>query len=119
MKMIKQLTIILSIWLLGELMEYLIPLPISSAVYGLLLMWTGLVLKIIPLKKVENAADGLIEIMPVIFLPPAVSIISNMDMLMQLLVPLIIISSVSTVLIMLVTGRVAQWIVSLKERSHK
>lgn len=110
MKFMKQLAVIMTISFLGELMEFLIPLPIAASVYGLVLMLIGLVTKIIPLEKVEGAADFLIEIMPILFVPPTVSLIANVEALKQMLVPLFVISMVTTVLIMAVTGRVTQGI---------
>ena len=67
-------------------------------------------LELSPLEKVEGAADFLIEIMPILFVPPTVSLIANVEALKQMLVPLFVISIVTTVLIMAVTGRVTQGI---------
>jgi len=108
LKFIKQMAIIFSISLLAELMEYLIPLPVAASVYGLVLMLAGLISRIIPLEKVEGAADFLVEIMPILFIPPTVSIMTSFEVLRQLLVPVTVISVVSTVLVMAVTGRTAQ-----------
>lgn len=110
MKFLKQLMIIFSISFIAELMEFLIPLPIAASVYGLVLMLVGLITKIIPLEKVEGAADFLVEIMPILFVPPTVSIMTSFDVLKELLVPLTVISVVSTILVMATTGHVAQGI---------
>lgn len=110
MKFIRELSVIMVISFAAELMEFLIPLPIAASVYGLVLMLIGLITKIIPLEKVEGAADFLIEIMPILFVPPTVSLIANAEALKQMLIPLFFISFVTTVLIMVVTGRVTQGI---------
>lgn len=111
MKFVKQLSIILSISFVAELMEYLIPIPVAASIYGLVLMLAGLVTKVIPLDKVEGAADFLVEAMPVMFIPPTVGIMTSVEALKQMLVPLTVISVVSTLLIMAVTGCVAQSII--------
>lgn len=111
MKFIKQLAIILSISFIAELMEYLIPIPVAASIYGLVLMLIGLITKIIPLEKVEGAADFLVEIMPILFIPPTVGIMTSVEALQQMLVPLCVISVVSTILIMVVTGRVSQSVI--------
>lgn len=111
MKHIKQLTIILAVSLIAELMEYLIPLPVAASVYGLVLMLIGLMTHIIPLEKVEGVADFLVENMAIVFIPPTVGIIASVEELRQMLIPLIVISLVSTVLVMAVTGRVTQFII--------
>lgn len=111
MKHIKQLTIILAVSLIAELMEYLIPLPVAASVYGLVLMLIGLMTHIIPLEKVEGVADFLVENMAIVFIPPTVGIMASVEELRQMLIPLIVISLVSTVLVMAVTGRITQFII--------
>lgn len=111
MKYIRQLSVILAISFVAELMEYLIPIPVAASIYGLVLMLVGLVTKLIPLEKVEGAADFLVEIMPILFIPPTVGIMDSVEALKEMLLPLCVISVVSTILIMVVTGRVAQAII--------
>ncbi|MBO4981880.1 MAG: CidA/LrgA family protein [Lachnospiraceae bacterium] len=111
MKYIRQLSVILAISFVAELMEYLIPIPVAASIYGLVLMLVGLVTKLIPLEKVEGAADFLVEIMPILFIPPTVGIMASVEALKEMLLPLCVISVVSTILIMVVTGRVAQAII--------
>ena len=113
MKFLKQLSIIITISFIAELMEHLIPLPVAASMYGLILMLVGLITKLIPLEKVEGAADYLIEIMPILFVPATVGIMTSADALKEMLVPLCVISASTTVLIMVVTGRVAQGILRL------
>ena len=129
MKYIRQFVIILFISFIGEALKYVLPLPIPASIYGLVLMLIGLVTKLIPIEKVEGAADFLVEIMPVLFVPPTVSLITNVEALADMLVPLCIACLVTTVFIMVVTGRVAQGIMrhdrkkqgepGLQEESHE
>ena len=44
MKYIRQFLIILFISFLGEVLKYLLPLPIPASIYGLALMFTALIL---------------------------------------------------------------------------
>lgn len=118
MKYIKQFSVILSISFIAELLEVIIPLPIAASIYGLVLMLVGLMTKIIPLESVEGAADLLVEIMPVLFIPPAVGIMTSFDVLKMLLIPLTVIIVLSTILIMAVTGSVTQQIILLGKRKR-
>ena len=113
-KYIKQICIILVICLIAEIMEYLIPLPIAASMYGLVLMLIALSTKIIPLKEVENVSDFLTENLSIMFIPPTVGIMASVEEIKQMFVPLVVISVVSTLLIMTVTGRVAQAIIRRK-----
>lgn len=118
MKYIKQFSVILSISFIAELLEVIIPLPIAASIYGLVLMLVGLMTKIIPLESVEGAADLLVEIMPVLFIPPAVGIMTSFDTLKMLFIPLTVIIVLSTILIMAVTGSVTQQIILLGKRKR-
>lgn len=116
MRFIKQLGVILSISFIAEVMEYYIPLPVAASMYGLVIMLAGLLSGVITLNQVEDAADFLVEIMPVLFIPPTVGIITSVGEMKQMLVPLCVISVVSTLLVMVVTGRVSQWIIRKENR---
>lgn len=118
MKYIKQLLIILLVSFIAEAMEYFIPLPVAASVYGLILMLIGLMTGIIPLEKVEGAADYLVGIMALMFVPPTVGIMATVDELKEMGVALVVISAVSTLVIMVVTGKVAQFILNRKKRKQ-
>lgn len=118
MKYIKQICIILGICFIAELLEYLIPLPIAASIYGLVLMLAALITKIIPLKEVEGVANFLTENMTIMFIPATVGIMTSVDAIREMLVPLIVISVVSTLLIMSVTGWVAQGIMRRQKRKQ-
>ena len=119
MKFVKQLAVILTVSLIAEFLEYVIPLPVAASMYGLVLMLLGLVPKVIPLEKVEGAADFLVDIMPIFFVPPTVGIMANVDALKEMLLPLCVISVLTTVLIMGVTGRVSQTIIRRSDKKQK
>ena len=56
MKYIKQFGIILIFSFAGELLNYLIPLPIPASIYGIILVFFCLEVKLVPLDKVEEAS---------------------------------------------------------------
>lgn len=117
MKYVKQLSIILGISFLAELLEILIPLPIAASVYGLVIMLVGLITGLIPLEKVETAADFLVDAMSIMFVPATVGIMASVDALKEMLLPICVITLVSTVLIMIVTGRVSQRIIRSQRKT--
>ena len=53
----------------------MLPLPVPASVYGLVLMLAALMTGIIKVGQVEETADFLIEIMPVMFVPAGCRII--------------------------------------------
>jgi hypothetical protein len=73
MKYIHQFLIIITISFIGELLSILLPFPIPASVYGLIIMLICLFTKIIKLNQIEDVANWLIIIMPLLFVPSAVS----------------------------------------------
>ena len=62
MKYLRQFLIIIMISLIGEVMHYFIPLPVPSSIYGMAILFVGLMTKIIPLDYVKDAGKLMIEI---------------------------------------------------------
>lgn len=116
MKYLRQFSIILFISLIGEIIHLFISLPIPASIYGLLLMLIGLKTKLIPLSAVEDASIFLIEIMPVMFIPAAVGLLDSWGILGPILVPFLVITLFSTVIVMAVTGKVTQFFIRIDDK---
>ena len=69
MKYLRQFLLILFISFLGELLKYFLPLPIPASIYGMVILFIGLLSGIIKLDAVKDVGKFLIEIMPVMFIP--------------------------------------------------
>lgn len=108
---IKQFGIILLISFIGEMLKAIIPLPIPASIYGLILMLLALKLKFIQLQQVKGAADFLIEIMPLMFIPAAVGLLVSWEALSSIWLQVVAITMITTIFVMAVTGRVTQWII--------
>ena len=118
MKYLRQFAIILFISLLGELLRILIPLPIPASVYGLVLMLVALTTGMLKVHQVKAAADFLIEIMPVMFIPAGVGLLESWPALQPVWVPIVLITLLTTVIVMAVTGQVAQKIIRKEQKKN-
>lgn len=116
MKYLRQFAIILFISLLGELLRVLIPLPIPASVYGLVLMLLALTTGVIKLHQVKEASAFLIEIMPVMFIPAGVGLLESWPALKPVWIPVVLITMLTTIIVMVVTGRVAQRIIGKENK---
>ena len=119
MRYLKQFTIILFVSFLGETLHYLIPLPVPASIYGLLLMLAALCTGVIKLASVREAGKFLIDIMPVMFIPAGVGLMSSFSVLRPVLVPVCVITLVTVVTVMVVTGRCSQWIIRREKRKEE
>ena len=114
MKYIRQFLIILLFCFLGELLKYLIPLPIPTSIYGLILMLTALLSGILKVDQVDDTAVFLIDIMPVMFIPAGVGLLTSIEALRPNLAAIIVITILTTILVMAVTGITAQLVMERK-----
>ena len=67
--LLKQFSIILSIYFLGELIQKTSGLPIPGNVIGMLILFVGLYTGIIKLKMIDKISDFLLENLAFFFLP--------------------------------------------------
>ena len=111
MKYIRQFVIILFISFIGEALKYVLPLPIPASIYGMVILFVGLMTGHIKLSSVKEVGKFLIEIMPVMFIPAAAGLIDSWGILQPVIVPIGIITVVTTVFVMAVTGLVTQGII--------
>ena len=109
MKYIRQFIIIILISFVGEVLNYLLPLPIPASIYGLVLMLLGLVRGLIPLAAVRDTAYFLVEIMPLMFIPAATGLMTSRGIIRAKLFAYLAIAVITTVLVMVVSGRVTQF----------
>ena len=121
MKYLKQFLVILVIAFAGEVLKYIIPLPIPASIYGLIILFVGLLTGLIRLEQVREAGKFLIEIMPVMFIPAGVGLMASWGVLKPMIIPVSIITVVTIVTVMAASGRISQTIIRMdrkkKERS--
>lgn len=118
MKYLKQFLIILTISFAGEVLKLLLPLPVPASIYGMVILFTGLMTGLIPLHSVKETGKFLIEIMPVMFIPAGVGLMSSWSVLKPLLVPVSIITIVSLLTVMIVGGHCTQLVIHHSERQE-
>lgn len=88
MKYLSQFLIILGFTLLGEALQRLIPLPIPASVYGLVLLFAALCLKIVKVEQVAETGEFLRSILPLLFVAPAVGIVENWGLISGQILPI-------------------------------
>ena len=110
--------IILGISLAAEVLHALLPLPVPAGIYGMLMLLVLLMTGTLKLEKVKHAGTFLIEIMPVMFIPAAVGLMDIAGGLGSALLPIVMIVIITTVIVMAVTGRTAQFIIRRSNRKE-
>lgn len=115
MKYLHQACLIFLFTFSGELLHALIPVPIPASIYGMVLLFAALGLKLIPARKLRDMGSFLTSILPLLFVAPAVSLLDCWELLQDSLAAVLVIVLVTTVLTFVVSGRVTQWFVRRKD----
>jgi len=118
MKHVSEIAMIAAVSFAGELLNYLLPLPIPGSIYGLVLMLVLLITGIFKVEKVKTVSDWLITFMPIMFVGPVVGLMNSYGSYKSILIPIFVISTLTTIITMAATGRAAQGIMRLQNRKE-
>ena len=119
MRYVKQIGIIMGITLAGEVLNHMVPLPVPAGVYGLFIMLAALMCGSVKLESEEGSGNFLMDTMTMMFIPATVGIVECIGEVRAVLVPFLIIIGISTLLVMAVTGCMAQWVMGRKHSGEE
>ena len=119
MKILKQLAIILAISLAGEMLSSVLPLPIPASIYGIVILFTLLVSRVLHVDDIRETSSFLIAFMSMLFIPAGVGLMTSFPLLAENLLAYVVITAISTVVVMVVTGRAAQAVIRREGKEGK
>ena len=108
--MIRQCTIIFGCLAMGELIVWLTGISIPSSIIGMLLLTALLQMKVVKLEWVKGMSDFLISNLGFFFVPPGVALMLYFDIIKAELLPIVVATVISTVLVMITTGWTDQYL---------
>jgi len=113
-----EFAIILCFAFVGEILNWLIPLPVPASIYGIILLFTALELKIVKVDDIRHAGTFLIKSMPIMFLPAIVGILDVWPAVKESAVQFIVITVVTTFIVMAAAGWTTQFIVKKSKKDE-
>ena len=116
MKYLHQLLLIGLFSFLGELCAYWIPIPIPASIYGMVLLFLALALKLLRAELVTDAGAFLTGLLPLLFVVPIVNLLDCWDTIRSSVIPIALIILVSTVAVFAVSGWVTQLLLKNQEQ---
>jgi putative effector of murein hydrolase LrgA (UPF0299 family) len=84
-------------------MARLLPVKLPASVWGIVLLFIALLIKLFKPHTIEKTADFLLSNMGLFFLPPAIAIIEQFDLLHPVVFQFFIVAILATVLTFLAT----------------
>lgn len=106
--MLPSLTILLLCQLAGEVIARLFKLPIPGPVIGMMLLFTGLVIRRGIPENLEKTGTTLLSHLSLLFIPAGVGVTVHLKLLADEWLPIAVALVVSTVITLAVTGLVMQ-----------
>lgn len=102
--MIRQCSILFGCLALGELIVWLTGIQLPSSVIGMLLLTLFLRIGIIKIEWVRGISDFLVANLGFFFVPSSVALMLCFDIIKAELLPILVATVVSTVLVLIFTG---------------
>lgn len=119
MKYIRQMCVILVFSLLGEFCRAVIPLSIPASIYGMVLLFAAMKLKIVSKEGVRETGGFLVALLPLIFVVPAVGLLEDWRMIAGNAAAFGCLIIVSLILTFAVSGLVTQAFIRRKGREKE
>lgn len=92
---------------------------LPPALLGMIILTILLLTKVVSMKTVEGTCNILLYIMGLLFIPPAISLVLYYDIISKEFFPIVVTMLLSTVIVMLVTGKTVQLMITRKQKRLK
>ncbi len=118
MRYVFQLLIIICFSFAGEILHSTLPLPLPASIYGIILLYAALELKLVKVHQIREVSTTLIMAMPVMFVPPAVGLLKTWKNIQDTWSQYLLITVLSTFVVIAAAGWMTQGVIRWKEKSH-
>ncbi len=118
MKIFKQLFIILSINLAGDLISRYLHLPLPGPITGMLLLLVLLLTGVLKERQIRDTADFMLQNMGFFFIPAGVSVMISYQALKGFYLESFLVVLISTILVMSATALTTQLFINLNEKKN-
>jgi len=110
MKYLSQFLIIMGFTLAGEALQRLVPVAIPASVWGLVLLFLALCLKLVKVEQVKEVGGFLSSLLPVLFVGPTVGIVEHWALIKPQLLSIVLLLVASTIVTFVISGGITQWL---------
>ena len=119
MKYLRQMCLIMLFSFAGELCRFLLPYPIPASIYGMVFLFVALSLKLVHVESVRDTGSFLTSLLPVMFVAPVVNLMDCWEQIQGSLIPLLLITLISTVIVFGAAGLVTQKLMKKTKKGGK
>ena len=118
MSVLGQICVIFAVCLTSEALAAVLPLP--SGVLSMVLLLLLLAVRAVKPRQLQESSSFMLGHMPLFFVPACVGLLEHLELLLDNLWPIVLISVLTTPVVFLVTGHVVQLTMKLlKKKGEK
>lgn len=117
-RIVLHIFILVIIYLVGVWIQQTFSLVIPGSIIGMILLFLLLTFKIIKPQWIEKGTSLLLAHMTILFMPAMVGIINYLDLFTSRGIILIIIAAFSTLLVLLISGKLSEQLAMKGEREN-
>ena len=119
MKIFRETLIVLIIYLIGEFLSKFFGLPIPGNIIGMLILLLLLITKVIKVNQIETVSNFFLDHLAFFFIPAGVKLLSSFNLIKNDLFAILLLCLITTVLVILFTGKTVDLILQLKGKRGK
>lgn len=117
MKILRESIIILSIYLIGEIISKALYLPIPGNILGMLILLLLLCTKVIKVAQIESISNFFLDHLAFFFIPAGVGLLRSFNLIKDSLLSILIICVITTALVLVVTGKIVELIIKIRNNN--
>jgi len=118
LKLLREFGILLFICFLGRLIHSFFKLPLPGSIIGMIILFTLLCTGIIKVTMLEDISKFLLEHLSFFFIPAGVGLLAYMEILKANILYILAIATITTILVMVVTGHVVQFLATRRKSNE-
>ncbi len=119
MNILKEATIIIAIYFLGEILSKTVVGFIPGNILGMLILLILLITKVIKLESIDNISKFFLDNLAFFFIPASVGLMASIGLIKGSVIKILFICIVSTIIVMGTTALTVDFIIKIKERKRK
>ena len=119
MKIFRESIIILSIYLVGEIISKGLNLSVPGNIIGMIILLILLCTNVIKVEKIETISSFFLDHLAFFFIPSGVGLLTSFDVIKSSLIQILLICIITTIIVIAVTGLVVQFLVKHNNSKSK
>lgn len=115
-RIVAQVGLLYLFYVVGDWIQKQLNLPIPGSIVGLLLLFLLLLVKVVPVRWIENGSTSVLAYLPLFFIPATAGIVNHLGIFSGKGLLLILILIISTALTIGAAAHTSQWLAGWSKR---